>query len=84
MAKAVSAIELAKEVSANPRTFRYYLARNWGERPKYQRWLFTRAQANKIKAAYRASPKYGRKRAIKSPETIQQDAQQLKLKNFSG
>jgi hypothetical protein len=62
MAKAVSAIELAKEVSANPGTFRYYLRKNWGERHKYQRWLFTRAQANKIKAAYLTSTRYGVKR----------------------
>ena len=77
MAKAVSAIELAKEVSANPGTFRYYLRKNWGERLKYQRWLFTRAQADKIKTAYLASLKYGEKRATKSQISA---TQQLPLK----
>jgi hypothetical protein len=80
MTKAVSAMELAQELSVNTRTFRYYLVRNWGERLRYQRWLFTRSQANKIKAAYKVSTKFGgsvatsRKRA-----STPQDGQQLKM-----
>ena len=80
MAKAVSAIELAKEVSSNPETFRYYLRNNWEERQKYQRWLFTRAQADKIKAAYLASTRYGVKRVSRPQISAIQDNRQLKLK----
>lgn len=80
MTKAVSASELANEVSANTGTFRYYLARNWGERKKYQRWLFTRAHADKIKVAYLTSSKFERKRAITTSSSKTQDAQQLKLR----
>ena len=79
MAKAVSAIELAKEVSAKPNAFRYYLRKNWTGRQKYQRWLFTRTQANKIKAAYQTTSKYGGKRITTSSSTSQ-DAKQLRLK----
>ena len=80
MAKAVSANELAEELEANPAAIRYYLRNNWEGRQKYQRWLFTRAQANKIKAAYLASARYGVKRSVRArmPETP--DSRQLKLK----
>ena len=80
MAKAVSAIELAQELSVNTSAFRYYLARNWGERQRYQRWLFTRLQANKIKAAYKASTKFGGSMATsRTRVSTPQDGQQLKL-----
>jgi hypothetical protein len=81
MAKAVSAIELAKEVLARPATFRYYLRKNWTDRQKYQRWLFTRAQADKIKAAYKKSLKYGSSMG-QSPgkRTSLIDGEQLRLK----
>jgi hypothetical protein len=80
MAKAVSAIELAKEILANPGTFRYYLRNNWAERPKYQRWLFTRAQANRIKNAYLNSTRYGVKRSIRPKISTTQNGRQLKFK----
>jgi hypothetical protein len=79
MAKAVSANELAEEVQANPAAFRYYLRNNWEGRLKYQRWLFTRAQANKIKAAYLTSAKYGVKKMVR-PRPAVPDNRQLKLK----
>lgn len=81
MAKAVSAIELAQELSVNTNAFRYYLAKNWCERQRYQRWLFTRSQANKIKAAYKASTKFGGNRVTsRARRSTPQDGQQLKLK----
>lgn len=80
MVKAVSAIELAKEVSANTGAFRYYLRKNWGERQKYQRWLFTRAQADKIKSVYLSSSKYGAKQMIRHQNSAIQNYIQLRLK----
>jgi hypothetical protein len=81
MAKAVSAIELAKEISAKPATFRYYLRKNWTDRQKYQRWLFTRTQADKIKAAYKRSLKYGSSREQPTGNgSLSRDGEQLRLK----
>ncbi len=77
MAKAISAAELAKELTTDPSTFRHYLLRHWGDRQRYQRWLFTRRQADKIKAVYQSHGKRLEKGTLGRNATVEK--KQLRL-----